>query len=284
MTFSETFVCTPFPESVNGEELTLAVLVSPRLSNDVPAALKNWPDARDWPAIAPTWTVTITQGAVTKQLTATEVIATPYDQASWHNLFPDDQQVTPYVPGSPSTLPIRSFPNKMIRDATKNFHVGVMQSSRTGPSDISLLFDDDTFSAALAAADPAKAKAVANLQAGTPPTANTISLEDAFAMVELFHASSAPAAPIPIVTGVSLNTGDGAAVPLKINGLNFTGATAVYFTAPVIAATDVKVVNDTEITCITPTLSDGHYDVRVVTPNGTSDVSPQDVYDVQGAQ
>ncbi len=68
-----------------------------------------------------------------------------------------------------------------------------------------------------------------------------------------------------------------AATGVTITGSGFTGATAVRFGAA--AATNVVVVNDTQITCTAPSSAQSHtVDVTVTTPAGTSALTGGDTY------
>jgi len=73
----------------------------------------------------------------------------------------------------------------------------------------------------------------------------------------------------PIVSGVTPNTGLAAGgTAVTVTGAGFTGATSVTFGGT--SATSVVVVNPNTITCNSPAKAAGVYDVRVVTPRGTS--------------
>lgn len=96
---------------------------------------------------------------------------------------------------------------------------------------------------------------------------------------------SARAATVPVVTGVSPDTGSAiGSTPVTITGSGFTGATEVDFgPVPVfgsIPATSFTVVSDTKITAIAPAVAltqtfpsgvpHNMLDITVTTPNGTS--------------
>lgn len=89
-------------------------------------------------------------------------------------------------------------------------------------------------------------------------------------------ATSAPGAapapgPAPVVTAISpANGGAGGGTTVTVTGSGFTGATAVQFGANSATPTDVS---DTQITATSPA-GNGEVDVRVVTPAGTSAISP----------
>jgi hypothetical protein len=76
----------------------------------------------------------------------------------------------------------------------------------------------------------------------------------------------------PAVGAVSPNTGLAAGgTAVTISGTGFTGATAVTFGGT--PATAVVVVGPNTITATSPAKAAGTYDVRVVTPNGTSPIA-----------
>jgi len=73
----------------------------------------------------------------------------------------------------------------------------------------------------------------------------------------------------PVVSSVTPVTGPAAGgTAVTISGTGFTGATSVTFGGT--AATSVVVVNASTITANSPAKAAGTYDVRVVTPKGTS--------------
>jgi hypothetical protein len=78
------------------------------------------------------------------------------------------------------------------------------------------------------------------------------------------------------VSAISPTTGpaDGGTA-VTVTGTNFRGSTAVNFGA--VLATDLIVVSDTSITCISPA-GTGAVDVTVVTPGGTSAKVPADQF------
>lgn len=74
--------------------------------------------------------------------------------------------------------------------------------------------------------------------------------------------------PTPTVTNCSPNAGALAGgTTVTLTGTNFTGATGVTFGGS--SATSVTVVNDTTITCVTPSHAAGAVDVVVTTPSGS---------------
>jgi hypothetical protein len=88
--------------------------------------------------------------------------------------------------------------------------------------------------------------------------------------------SAALAAQAPTVTGVSPSTGvDTGDTTVTVTGTGFTDATAVMFGS---FADSFTVVSNTKITAETTAAGDGTVDVTVVTPDGTSPVTPADRY------
>lgn len=76
---------------------------------------------------------------------------------------------------------------------------------------------------------------------------------------------------VPTVTGISPNTGSIAGgTSVTITGTNLTGATGVYFGT---VAASFTVNSATQITATSPASIGGTFDIRVITPNGTSAVS-----------
>ena len=83
----------------------------------------------------------------------------------------------------------------------------------------------------------------------------------------------------PVVTGISPLTGPvGGGTTVTISGMNFTGATDVYFGAIDVPAGNFTVnAGGTSITLTSPSAPPaGTYDVTVVNPDGTSQISPAD--------
>ncbi len=87
---------------------------------------------------------------------------------------------------------------------------------------------------------------------------------------------AAKAATVPTITSISPNTGiDTGGTLVTITGTGFTNATEVHFDP---FGQPFTVVSDTEITTITGAHGDGTVDVTVVTPDGTSAVTPADQF------
>lgn len=275
-TYDETFVCTPLAESVSGTKLRIAVLVTPRLGSDTgePAALDNWPDVRDWPDLAPTWTVRIARGGTAVELPGTEVGA-PYDSAAWHAMFPGTQETTPYVPEDRSKAPIRSYPVAAARDAVRDLHVRTLKAARTDFPALAALRADPTFAALLAATDPAVEDEACAMQATDPVPDAGLNLRHAFALAGCFHGARPHSAPqAPTVTSVDPGTGPSTGGTLVIvTGTNLTGAQSVRFGAA--EATAVQVLSDTQVSCVSPPGTAGSLvAVTVATPGGTTVPKP----------
>ena len=82
---------------------------------------------------------------------------------------------------------------------------------------------------------------------------------------------STPSIPGSVVGGpIAGNT------TVTINGDGFTGATVVNFGA--LAAASFMVNSDSSITAVTPAEAAGTVDVSVTTPNGTTDITPEDQF------
>ena len=82
---------------------------------------------------------------------------------------------------------------------------------------------------------------------------------------------STPSIPGSVVGGpIAGNT------TVTINGDGFTGATVVSFGA--LAAASFMVNSDSSITAVTPAEAAGTVDVSVTTPNGTTDITPEDQF------
>jgi hypothetical protein len=83
-----------------------------------------------------------------------------------------------------------------------------------------------------------------------------------------------PAPTVSSITPTSGSTLGGTAV--TINGTNLSGATAVSFGS--VAATDVEVVDASQVTCVSPAQGAGPVDVTVTTSGGTSATSANDQF------
>jgi hypothetical protein len=103
----------------------------------------------------------------------------------------------------------------------------------------------------------------------TPAGTSAISTADQFTYV-------VPPAAAPTVTGLNPTSGTlGGGNNVTVRGTGFTGATAVNFGS--VAATNLIVQNDTQLTVTSPTPSaSGPVDVTVITPAGTSAISMAD--------
>ena len=88
----------------------------------------------------------------------------------------------------------------------------------------------------------------------------------------------AAAAATPVVSGVDPSTGAaGGGDAVTVSGTGFTGAESVQFGT--VAATDLNVASDTELTVTSPApISSGAVDVTVTTPAGTSATSAADQF------
>jgi hypothetical protein len=83
--------------------------------------------------------------------------------------------------------------------------------------------------------------------------------------------------PTPVVTSVAPNSGPTSGnTPILVTGTGFTGATSV--TLDGIPATFLTVMNDSQLTAITPALPPGTFDVLVTTPGGTNATSSTDQF------
>ncbi len=83
--------------------------------------------------------------------------------------------------------------------------------------------------------------------------------------------------PAPTLTSISPTSGPASGgTQVTINGTAFTGATAVVFGQA--AASQLKVVSDTQITVVSPAGTSGIVDVIVTAPGGTSATSPADQF------
>ncbi len=290
--FIETFLCTALPESRSGTKLRLAVLVSPRLSvapasvgEQLPASapLGSWPDAVDFSSLRPAWSVTLQQGGTTVTKTAQEIIdAAGHDSQTWNAIFPATMPTTPYQPpvnpdgaSDPTFLPaVATFPVATLKDAVKDLHVAVLSNFRTDFPLLDQLRNLTEFTPILGALVPEILEEVLNTQLAGGVVAD--GLERVFAQLDLFHgARPGSALPPPTVTSVSPAAGTPAGgTTVTITGQKFIpGGSSVAF-GSFGAAANVKVVNPTTITCLSPKGQFGaQVDVLVRTPGGTSQPS-----------
>lgn len=287
--YHETFLCTAVPQSASGTKLRLAVLVSPRLTADpdpggapvTSDALGKWPDALNWAAISPTWTVTITQGASTVTKPGQEVSG-GYDVQTWNAIFPASMATTPYVPPvapdaaqNAKLLPsVATFQVGKVREAVKKLHVEVLNNFRTQFPLADELSDLDEFVPIKKALSPQLVREVLDTQLIGGDVGTT--LDRVFAQLDLFHGarpgSDLPAATITSVTPAAGPPSGGTTV--TITGTTFVkDGTEVFFGGK--PATNVVVVDPTSITCRTPPGTFGvQVDVAVRTPGGVSAPSP----------
>jgi IPT/TIG domain len=83
--------------------------------------------------------------------------------------------------------------------------------------------------------------------------------------------------PAPTITSISPTSGAASGgTQVTINGMAFTGATAVMFGQA--ASPQPKVVSDTQITAVSPAGTPGTVDIVITAPGGTSEVSPADEF------
>jgi hypothetical protein len=285
--FSETFLCTAVPDSVQGTKLRLAVLVSPRLtaSAPAPAPLSSWPDAQNWPAITPAWTVTIQQGSTTVTRPASEIVAGGYDVQTWNALFPAAMATTPYQPPLPQEgstdegflPPVATFPVAAVRDAVKDLHVHLLDNFRTRFPLLDELQHLDVFRPIIDALDQNVLTTVRDAQSSGGVI--TGELKNVFAQLDLFHgARPGSAMPAPTITRVSPNAGPpsgGTAVTVTGSGF-LPRVTHVVFHDPRAnpadrPATNVVVADATTITCTAPPgVLEHTVDVVVSSPGGVS--------------
>jgi hypothetical protein len=288
--YYETFLCTAVPQSATGTKLRLAVLVSPRLTaepgpgDDGPVgsgSLGNWPDALNWAAVLPTWTVTITQGGTSVTRPGQEV-GGGYDLQTWRAIFPANMPTVPYRPPidaaaaeDPRLLPgVATFQAGAVRDAVKDLHVEVLSTFRTQFPLLDQLSNLAQFAPIKNALSPGLVQDVLDTQL----TGGTVgaALDKVFAQLDLFHGarpgSNLPAPAVTAVSPVSGSPSGGTAV--TITGTTFIdkGSLVFFGGRP---ATNVVVVSPTTITCTTPPGTAGaRVDVVVRTPGGASEASP----------
>lgn len=190
MGFSETFLSTGLPAGRTANQLLFDVLVSPRLGSDsgAKAPLSSWPDAAHWPEVAPTWEVTVQQGANTYTFTATEVPpAGSYDEQAWSHMFPPGQMQQPYQPIPKHELPIFSYPAATVRDSVRDLHVRALVNSRNEFPTVEDLRADDVFGCLIEAADPSTQEHARDRQLSGPVPDADVECHEAFAMAEITH-------------------------------------------------------------------------------------------------
>ena len=283
--YYETFLCTAVPQSLSGTKLRLAILVSPRLTAEpdpggepvTSEALRRWPDALNWAAILPTWTVTLTQDATTVS-TAGQEVGGGYDVQTWNAIFPADMPTTPYVPPvepdaaeNANLLPtVATFQVGRVREAVKDLHVTVLNQFRTQFPLLDQLSGLAEFAPIRGALAPDVVREVLDTQLAGG-TVGSDMLEEVFAQLDLFHGvrpgSDLPAPTVTAVTPASGSPSGGTTV--TITGTTFTGGSTVFFGG--VPATNVVVTGLTSITCRTPpgTFA-AQVDVVVRTPGGVN--------------
>ncbi|HEY0806697.1 MAG TPA: IPT/TIG domain-containing protein, partial [Pseudonocardiaceae bacterium] len=288
-TYQETFLCTAVPQSANGTKLRFAILVSPRLTAQadpggqpiVSDFLSKWPDALNWAAVLPTWTVKITQGATTVSVPGQEIGA-GYDVQTWNAIFPANMATTPYVPPvdpgaahDPALLPgVATFQAGAVRDAVKDLHVSVLTNFRTQFPLRAQLSDLAQFVPIKNALSPTLVQEVLDAQLTGGAVGTT--LDRVFAQLDLFHgARPGSALPAPTITGVQPASGSpSGGTVVTITGTTFVAnGTEVFFGGTV--AGSVVVVSPTSITCTTPPGTFGaQVAVAIRTPGGVSTATP----------
>ena len=286
--FTQTFLVTALPDSIDGSKLRLAVLVSPRLTAaasgtettpPTSAPLSSWPDAQNWPSIAPVWEVTIEQGTTKAVLqNAAEIGAGGYDVQTWNAIFPGSMPTTPYQPPvhpggaeDPSYLPpVATFPVSALQDAVKKLHVALLTDHRTAfppADDLQRLTEFVPIKDALS---PQLLTEVLDTQFAGKQVGDTV--KEIFAQLDLFHGTRPGSAlPPPTVTGISPQVGSPAGgTTVTITGDRFIdGASVVAFGAKVL--TQATVVNPQTIRCTSPAgVFNTAVDVVVRTPGGIS--------------
>ena len=138
---------------------------------------------------------------------------------------------------------------------------GTSSVSFGGVSATSFTVVNDT---TITATSPAGSAGPVDIEITTPGGVSSLSNADKFAYLST-----------PAITSINPGAGPTAGgTKVTITGTHFTGATEVDFAG--VAATNVIVVNDTTITVISPAGVAGNADITVVTPGGTSAVSPAD--------
>lgn len=287
--YQETFLCTAVPQAAGGTKLRFAILVSPRLTAQADPGgppitsdvLSKWPDALNWSAIQPTWTVRITQGATTVTATGQE-IGTGYDTQTWNAIFPATMPTTPYTPPvdpgaaqDPTLLPgVATFQAAAVRDAVKDLHVAVLTDFRTRFPLLAQLSNLAQFAPIRNALSPQVVQEVldAQLTGGTVGT----TLDRVFAQLDLFHgARPGSALPAPTISAVAPASGSpSGGTSVTITGTVFVpDGSEVFFGGK--AASSVRVVGPTSITCTTPPGSFGAtVAVAIRTPGGVTAPAP----------
>lgn len=280
MPFSESFLVTGLPAGINGDELLLDVLVSPRLGSDGTgkAALSNWPDVEDWPDARPTWTVTIKQGTQTVTIDASELIPDGgYDADAWAALFPSDQLQKPYKPVDQSDVPILSYPAAAVRDAVRDLHVATLKNSRNEFPLVTDLRNDDVFGCLMEAADPATEAAVLDQQLEGPVADADVECHQAFAMSSIIHGVRPGSEPGTVIFSLDPSTvRTFIGTPIVMKGRLFDAVTSLYVEDPNGPNTGLPFthVSNTEIHFTSPSLNTpGPKKVHILTADGEADTA-----------
>lgn len=268
--YTETFLFTPLPAGKDGTKLRIAVLVSPRLSSDdlasAEADLNNWPDARDWPSISPTWKVQVQHGGKTVVFDATEIKDAAYDFATWQQMFPGTSKVIPYQPDDKSKAPIFSYPVKKVIDTAKDLHAKVLKGHRTEFPSLEALEAFDSFQELKQAANQGFTDEVVCTQLGGPVSDSERGIADAFGLASGFHGSRAcseSSSPVPHIDSISPTSGESdGAETVTIFGSNFGFGSIPLFDG--LEATNISIsVGEDEISCKTPAHTTGKVNVFV---------------------
>jgi hypothetical protein len=255
--YFETFICTAIPAGIDGDELLLDVIVSPRLSSSDgrPADLSHWPDAQEWASISADWQVTFEQNGHVATVSGTEGVAGLSARAAsssaadaFSQMFPPGQTTTPYEPKDRQTAYIASYPVAAIRDAVKDLHVAVLQGARTSFPSVADLEQHDTFKALLKSLEPEEA----NSGPTEIPLDEETELADALKRLgEVHGVRPHSAGPPPTVSHVVPSNGpDAGGTAVTVTGTNFIGGSVVRFGNAL--ATGIVVVSPTQITCVAP--------------------------------
>ncbi|QGF23126.1 IPT/TIG domain-containing protein [Raineyella fluvialis] len=133
---------------------------------------------------------------------------------------------------------------------------------KTAGTQISVISDTS-----LSVLSPAASAGTVDVRVTTPGGTSQKSKADSFTFVP---------APVPTVGSLSPSTGStSGGVLVTITGTGLTGATAVMFGT--VAATNVVVVSDTQLTATSPAMKTaGGIDITVTTPGGTTATTPTD--------